>query len=449
MGVLSGLFKARYSSRMAPFAGLPGPTPALPLGTLADFFGDQKPWDVCAGYEKTYGPLTVIWEFGKPVVVVNDGALIRDVLIDHEQDYWKDDPTEAFRPVLRVTEFNENGAEWKRLRDAEPLSMAGYTDWLATQGPAITKVVDSHIDRLTASGERVNFLPKVERLVYDAYNALIVGRQLSDEQYDAFYTTSNMATERMKLPKWLLVRPLKPSFWAAMKVHFGAFEQIVREARQAHSPEADDLLSVYLRNGPAVSDEQIAMYLGNVHAGGVFSAGTAIVNTMYLLAKNPAVADRLRAALRNTADCRRYLDQVLHESLRLYPPVPMVFRNVLKSKSATLGGHVLPPNTVVYLVVQGVHRSAKNWSDPERFDPDRWANGPVPVDAYEADTFLPFGRGKRICIGATMAMTCMRIIVSSIYRRTRVVIDPDIQLEQFFHCGVAEPKNVEGRLVAA
>jgi cytochrome P450 len=447
MGLLEGVFRTRFASRMQPFAGMPGPTPAYPLGTLTDFKG-AKPWDVCAGYEKKYGGMTLIWEFGKPVVVVNDADLIREVLVTNEKDYWKDDPTEAFRPVLRVTEFNENGPEWKRLRDAEPLSMAGFNEWLPSQIPAITKVADAHIDRLLASGEQFNFLPKIERMVYDAYNACIVGRQLDDDLYSAFYTTSNMATKRMLLPKWLLVRPISPSFWAAMTKHFGVYEQIVREAKQNLSSNANDLLHVYLRKGTTVSDEQIAMYLGNVHAGGVFSAGTAIVDTLYLLAKHPEVEAKLRSELTSSANGSRYLDQVLHESLRYYPPVPMFFRNVLKTKSTTLGGFNLPPNTVVYLVVQGVHRSARYWNYPERFDPERWHDGPVSVDAYEADTFLPFGRGPRICVGATLAMLCMRIILASIVRRTQLKIDPSLQLEQFFHCGVAEPKNVVGKLAA-
>jgi cytochrome P450 len=446
MGLGTSLFRMRFSSRMAPFAGMPGPTPAWPLGTLTDF-RHGKPWDVCAGYEKTYGPLTLIWEGGQPVVVVNDGALIRDVLVTNEKDYWKDDPAEAFRPVLRTTEFCENGAEWKRLRDAEPLSMAGFNEWLPSQVGPVTKVVDADVDKLRASGHSVNFLKFVERTVFDAYNAAIVGRQLGDEYYDAFYTTSNMATERMLLPKWLLFRPMKPWFWSAMSKHFGIYEQIVRDARK--DPSGNDLLRVYLQTGPTVSDEQIAMFLGNVHAGGVFSAGTAIVNTLYLLAKHSEVADRLRNELRASPDQCRYLEQVIHESLRLYPPVPMFFRNVLKTKSTTLGGYTLPPNTVVYLVVQGVHRSKRYWPDPDRFDPDRWTNGPVPVDAYEADTFLPFGRGPRICVGAPLAMLTMRIILRSIIGRTKLEIDPSIQLEQFFHCGVAEPKNVVGRLRAA
>jgi cytochrome P450 len=250
---------------------------------------------------------------------------------------------------------------------------------------------------------------------------------------------------------------IDPRFYIARSKHFGAFEQIIKEARNDGKSDANDMLHVFLRKGINVPDDQLAMYLGNIHAAGVFSVGTAVVNTFYLLARHPEVAEKLHAQLndaiqKNPGDLLavnncRYMEQVLRESMRVYPPVPFFFRSVVKTKSTQLGKYTLPPNTNVYIISQGVHRSARYWKNPNRFDPDRWDNGPVPVDALEHDIFLPFGRGPRICSGATLAMLCMKVIVASIYSRLNVKIDPTIEMTQFFHCGVAEPKNVVGSIV--
>jgi cytochrome P450 len=454
---MQGLFRRRFGSRMKHFDGMPGPTPSYPFGTSWDF-RKGTPWDVCAGYEKKYGGVTLIWEAGTPVVVLNDAELIREVLITKHEDYWKDAPGPAFRPVLKKTEFNENFDEWRQLAQNDPLNMEGYDRWVLTQTPVVKKVVDEHLDRLTASSGAVNLLPVIERMIYDAFNACMIGRQLTDDTYRAFYRTSDMATKRMQLAMFVpLVPPIDPRFYMARSKHFGAFEQAVKEARKDLHSGGNDMLRVFLRKGTNVPDEQIASYLGNIHAAGVFSAGTAVVNTFYLLGRHPEVAAKLHTQLtdsirKNPGDVLalnscRYLEQVLRESMRYYPPVPFFFRNVVKTRSTQLGKYTLPPNTVVYIVVQGVHRSARYWEGPDRFDPDRWDNGPVPVDALEHDIFLPFGRGPRICSGATLAMLCIKVIVASVYSRLKVEIDPSIEMTQFFHCGVAEPKNVVGSLV--
>src|SRR5262245_5323236 len=453
---LVSLFRTFFGSQIKQFESIPGPAPIFPFGTLLNFQG-RNPWDVCAEYEKTYGGVTLIWEFGKPIIVLSEPELIRQVLITNAQDYWKDDPAEAFRPVLRVTEFDENGEEWRRLRQGEPFCMDGFDAWLPTQVAAVRNVVDAHLKRLTTTGS-VNLLPALERMVYDVYNACCVGRQLSDNDYEAFYTTSNMATRRMQLPKWLLFHPIRPGFWSAMKQHFGVFEKIVAEAKLDLASSANDLLHVFLRKAPKVSDEQLAMYLGNIHAGGVFSAGTALVNTLFLVGRHTDIADQLHAQLKemvrqkpdfNAADLEQcsLLDHALRESMRYYAPVPMFFRNVLKTKSTQLGKYTLPPNTVVFLVVQGVHRSARFWKEPDRFNPSRWEELAMPAKSFDSDIFFPFGRGERLCVGAPLAMFCMKVMLATILSRVRVEIDAGVLYRQFFHCGVAEPLNIMGRFV--
>jgi len=456
MGLLQSLFCLRFGSRMKPFEGMPGPTPKYPFGTAWDF-AQGNAWDVCANYEKKYGGVTLIWEGGKPVVVLNDPELIREVLINKYQDYWKDAPGPAFRPVLKKTEFNENFEEWTELAKNDPLNMPGYSRWLASQAPVLKNVVDEHLGRLTASTEPVNLLPVTEYMLYDMFNAMMVGRKLSYETYRSFYRTSDMATKRMQLAMLVPLTPvLNPRFYMDRAKHFGAFEQIIKEVRNNVKADANDMLSVALRQGSKVPDDQMAMYLGNIHAAGVFSAGTGVVNTFYFLAKHPDVAAKLHTQLNESmqknpndllaVNSCRYLDQVLREAMRLYSPVPFFFRNVVKTRSTQLGKWTLPPNTLVYIVGQGVHRSAKYWKDPDRFDPDRWENGPVPSDALDHDIYLPFGRGPRICSGATMSMLCMKMILASVYSRMHVKIDPTIEMKQFFHCGVAEPKNVVGSI---
>jgi cytochrome P450 len=454
--LLAKLFALFHGRKMRALAGITGPTPLFPLGTLHEFWR-AVPWDVCASYEKTYGGLTLIWTGGQPMLVLNDPELIREVLITRLGEFYKDNPSKAFRPVLKATEFDENGPEWQRLRQLEPLSMQGFDAWLPTQVAVVRKTVEGRLGRWASAPAPLDLLPPVERLCYDVFNACAVGRQLGDQEYRAFYTTSNMATERMRLPNWLLIPPLNPAFYAARRRHFGAFEAIVREARRNPDPGANDMLHVYLRQGPEVTDEQLTTFLGNIHAGGVFSTGTALVNALYLLNRNPQIMEELTAQVRALVrDRPEYdaaaltrcplVDQVLLESLRCYAPVPLFFRNVRKDRPARLGDRELPPDTVVAVVVRGVQRSARYWKDPDRFDPGRWAGAAAAAD-LETDTFFPFCRGPRACVGAGFAMFCLRVMLVELLSRGRIVINPNTPYRQFFHCGVGEPKGIMGRFV--
>src|SRR5262245_27259515 len=297
MGLLESLFRERFGSRMKHFEGIPGPTPRYPFGTARDFVSG-KPWDVCAGYERKYGGVTLIWEGGTPVLVLNDAELIREVLIVKHQDYWKDAPGPAFRPVLKKTEFNENFEEWTELAKNDPLNMPGYSQWLASQAPVVKKVVDEHLARAAAKSEPVNLLPVVERICYDIFNNIMIGRSLTEETYLAFYRTSDMATKRMQLALLVpLIPVIDPRFYMARSKHFGSFEKVIKEVRNNVKPDANDMLSVALRQGSKVPDDQMAMYLGNIHAAGVFSAGTGVVNTFYFLAKHPDIAAKLHTQL--------------------------------------------------------------------------------------------------------------------------------------------------------
>jgi cytochrome P450 len=450
MRFLERVFRSFFGSRMKPFEGIPGPPPTFPFGTLLDFWGD-KPWNVCAKYAKKYGGVTLIWVGEEPALVLNDPDLIREVLVTNWKDYYKDNPVKAFKPVLKKTVFDENGAEWQRMRINHPLSMPKLDEWLPTQAAAIKKVAAQHLERLCAAPQPMDLLGPMERMCYDVYNACVIGRQLDDRAYRYFYITSNMATERMVLPKWMLIPPLNPMFWYARHRHFGAFEKIVQETKQDLGSGANDLLHVLLRQGTGLSDKELADEVGDIHAGGVFSAGTALVNTLYLLSHNPQVAreleEQLRAFLHNNAsapeDCP-LLDHVLRESMRCIAPVPVYFRNVLKSKPTRLGDHQLPANTLVLIVTQAAQCSPSFWDKPDKFDPSRWQNKSLPLDS---DYFFPFGRGPRVCVGATFAMYCMKVMLASILSRARVEIDPRIPYRQFFHCGVAEPKGIKGKFV--
>jgi cytochrome P450 len=125
-----------------------------------------------------------------------------------------------------------------------------------------------------------------------------------------------------------------------------------------------------------------------------------------------------------------YLEQVVKESMRLYPPAGGATRQPLKD--IELGGYVIPEGSNVAISSYAMHRDPALFPDPERFDPDRFnpeREAKIPKYAY-----LPFGAGPRVCIGNVFAMMESRIILATILQRWKLSLAPGerVRAEQLF-----------------
>ncbi|KAK4880256.1 hypothetical protein RN001_008402 [Aquatica leii] len=113
----------------------------------------------------------------------------------------------------------------------------------------------------------------------------------------------------------------------------------------------------------------------------------------------------------------RYLDQVVKESLRMYPPVVFILRKL--QKEAVLNGHVLPKNLIVLIFVYGLHYHKDLYPNPKTFDPDRFNESNSQNRSLYA--FIPFSLGIRNCIGNKFAMLVIKFTVANILRKFKLL----------------------------
>jgi cytochrome P450 len=117
----------------------------------------------------------------------------------------------------------------------------------------------------------------------------------------------------------------------------------------------------------------------------------------------------------------RYTRMVIEEAMRLYPPAHTMAREPIAADKVL--GQRIPAGAIVLIAPWLLHRKASLWSEPHRFDPERFATEPARY------TYIPFGAGQRICIGAAFAMTEAILLLATIAQRYRLILNPGHPVE--------------------
>lgn len=438
---------------MAAFAGIPGPEPTFPLGNASDFFG-EKPWHVLARYGRQFGPMSVIWLGGTPAIVLHDARLIGEVLIERMDEFYKDAPHDALAPVITPQcMFISNGASWRFMREGSPYSQPWFAKWLESQQEVVRDIVRRAIRDWSESSQGYvsDLVDSIRRLAYDVFCRLVWGGESSGSGYRAFLELASEGNMRMQEPPPLAkLPPLSPFFYAARSQWYGEFASLLEAARREQNPPGDDLLRTTLRHGSRLNDDQLRLVLSApLFFGGVFSTASVLATTLYCLALQAADYRAAAESARHVGpdNSSSPVDHALRETMRLWPPVPLYFRNVRRDRAVEFGGRSLPPNTLLMISNWLLHRDSQIWGDGETYRPDRWSRGGVERIPLGSDYYFPFGRGPRTCVGQELALFVMREALTQILAMAEVRFDPSQTYRPGYFFAVTHPAGLAARVV--
>ncbi|KAI5754716.1 hypothetical protein M8J77_010902 [Diaphorina citri] len=113
----------------------------------------------------------------------------------------------------------------------------------------------------------------------------------------------------------------------------------------------------------------------------------------------------------------KYLDKVIKETLRLFPAVPILGRNIEKDEN--VGGHILAPDSTAAIMVFNIHRDPTYYPNPDVFDPERFT--PEEVLKRPVGSYIPFSYGPRDCVGKKYALLQMKTVIARILTKYRVL----------------------------
>ncbi|MGE5334817.1 MAG: cytochrome P450 [Nitrososphaerota archaeon] len=191
--------------------------------------------------------------------------------------------------------------------------------------------------------------------------------------------------------------------------------------RRGQSGVGTDLLAQLIASG--MSDDLIRDQLLTMFIAGHDTSTALLAWTLHLLSLHPDVLARARAEIDAVvgegvpvpAHVRQlsYLDAVIKETLRLYPPIHLGSR--IAATDFVFREYRIPAGTRVLYSIYLTHHDPKYWSAPETFNPDRFS--PTHSRGRAAYTFLPFGGGPRNCIGAAFAQVEAKVVLARLLQR--------------------------------
>jgi cytochrome P450 len=195
--------------------------------------------------------------------------------------------------------------------------------------------------------------------------------------------------------------------------------------RRANVGAGDDLLAHILAartpDGASLSDDDVLDEAIVLSVTGYETMAVALAWTWYLLALHPDVEAQMHQEIDCEGDAHAYVEAVLSEAMRLYPPTWLFVRVALGSDRLPSGVDI-PSGAKLYVCQYVVHRSPRYFPEPERFDPSRFeqhARASRPEFAY-----FPFGGGARLCIGKPLALLEGVSSLGAIARRYRLMLEP-------------------------
>ena len=353
---------------------------------------------------RALGPGTVIL-VPDPVVVVSEPDDVQHVLVGNPSGYVKGPKLASERGtrVFGAGLLTQHGTSHRRLRlliqpafhrlAATRLEQVLHDALETTLRGWQPGTRDVHGELM--AGARL----AIQRVLFgELPDAEAVDRAIAERRAFAqrWFTTLNPRPEWLPTPANLRYR--RTEAWFRRRV-----AELVDE-RLAEPEAHEDLLALLVasrdRSQDRLSRDELITEALSLTIPGHETTGESLAWTLDLLARHPEEQERARASAR--VHERATLERIVDESLRLYPPTWVTVR-VATADDTMPSGTVVRRGRRLYLSPWLLHRDARWWKDPDRFDPDRFLSDADPDRPRRA--YLPFGAGPRVCIGERLAKT--------------------------------------------
>lgn len=425
----------------------PYPKPLVKRGILIDAllrplkFINSRYCSLSILIDKAYSMhLGEIWMVTHRLYVANQPDLVKRVLVDEAEDFPKSTiVADMLELLMGDSIFVSNGEVWKRQRRMmDPAFEQARIKIVFDLMLEAVEALEGRLDNLAGAEAPIDV--EMTHVTADIIFRTIFSKPLSAEEarviYDAFIRFQETAYARgitgtVGFPKWVSYFGYRKAKKAADEIR-GILDPLVRVRfdsfhngePQTHQDILQSLISVKdEKTGTHFDFRELCEQVAMLFLAGHETSASALSWALYLLSMDQGIQERLYQEASKVLGDRppRFSDMrklglarnVFSETLRLYPPVAFLPRRA--AKTCPMRDKVIEAGSGVTVSPWLIQRHHRYWTEPDAFDPDRFDRDET-AEALR-QSYLPFSKGPRVCLGASFALQEGTLILASLARR--------------------------------
>jgi cytochrome P450 len=416
--------------------GPPGPRGAETLRRVRQLFRD--PSTALDGLLRTYGPISELRLGPTRIVVIGGPGLLQQMFAT---------PAESFRwrhkfnmvgvrfVVGKNSMIVSDGEDHQRRRRSVQVAFTRrrLNDWIPMIVTRTDAAIDSLVQRLNGDAATVDLYPVGRNVILGITVHAFFGERFAErsEEIGDLYERPQRFIEAPAVKQ--LPHPFPFTTRSRVRSDIRAIHAIIDaeidERRRHPTGDVLDILEAIVLDG-SLSDTEIRDQVKTLIGAGYDTTASALAWVLWCVKLSPDAWQRLRAEAdavlgpieapsaepdSSTLAGLQYAQRVVHESLRLHP-AGLVGARVADS-DLDIGGHRIRKGTLVVWSPHLAGRDPATWTDPLRFDPDRFVDMTPEQKAISDQAWVPFGRGPHMCIGFALAQTELTLIIARMAQR--------------------------------
>ncbi len=414
----------------------PAPVPRAPVTSLLRLLWRRQKDLLSLLPDLAYREMvTPLGSSRRGILLVNDPQWVNRILTDHDLFPKNDLFVEALEDLVGNSMFVTSGDTWRRQRKmVDPafshMRINRAFDFMA----AAVHEYAQQLDVLSDAKTEFSLDAAMSHLTADVITRTIfsvpLAGQTSQDVFDDFMLFERQVGS-IDIKRLLWDKPWSPHEQPSdvrdacrrIRMHLGT----MLDTRIA-TPGLDDIAGAVLDvrdadTGAPFTREELIDQLGVFFLAGHETTASSLTWAVYLLSMRPDVVARMREEVQHVVGegpvllehTKRlpYVRNVFREVLRLYPPITFLPR--VAGRDTEIAGRRVKRGTMLMISPWSMHRHTKLWTNPDRFDPDRFL--PEREGEMTAGAYIPFGAGPRICVGAAFATIETALILATLVRR--------------------------------